>query len=227
MTIAVLADFDRTVTEIDASFTVLEGFASGGWREIECDALGGKYTIKEALALQAGMVRGTRSAVDRYVLEKVRPREGFKDFALWCRQNGVHLEICSDGFGHTIPLLLGREGLEWIPWTSNDTWFEHDRMRIEFNHTAPGCPVNANCKCAHHDRLMKGYGAVVYVGDGSTDACVARRADILFARDWLAGYCRDEGIPFYPWDSWSEIKAHISGLLGPVGEERLPFPGIE
>jgi 2-hydroxy-3-keto-5-methylthiopentenyl-1-phosphate phosphatase len=213
MGIAVLADFDRTVTDNDASYAVLDGFAKGDWRRIEDDALAGRYTIKEALTLQVEMVRGRREDVDRYVLEKVHLRKGFKEFAELCRVRGVHLEICSDGFGHTIPLLLERDGMDWIRWTSNDTWFERDRMRIAFNHTAPLCPVNANCKCSHHDRLMKEHGAVVFVGDGGTDACVAGSADILFARDWLADHCRDERIHFHPWKEWSDVWEFISGLL--------------
>jgi len=213
MTMAVLADFDRTVTETDASYAVLEGFADPQWRRIEEDAYARKYTIREALRLQADLVRAGKAEADAHVLRNVMVRDGFPAFARLCRSEGVHLEICSDGFGHTIPLILERAGLGWIPWTSNRTWFEGDRMRIGFDHSREGCPVNANCKCSHLEHLEREHDRVVFVGDGLTDACVAARAKVLFARDHLAQYCDRQGIAYTLRESWDDIARYLRSTL--------------
>jgi 2-hydroxy-3-keto-5-methylthiopentenyl-1-phosphate phosphatase len=225
--VAVLADFDNTVTRMDASYAILNGFATGDWRRIETETYAGRYSIIEALTLQAGMVRGAPQAMDSLVRDSVLLRDGFKEFACECRKKGMHLEICSDGFGHTIPIVLEREGLEWIPWTSNRTWYEDGGLGIAFDHHRENCPINGNCKCDHYFRLKERFGTVVYVGDGGTDACVAERAEVLFARDWLAEYCSKERIKYIPWDSWSDVWEKMRSLLGPMGAERLPLPGVE
>ena len=210
MGLAILADFDGTVTETDASFAILDRFAVGDWKMVEEEAYAGRYTILQALRVQAGMVRGEPSEIDGYVLDTVQLRKGFAEFAGRCRDSGVHLEICSDGFGHTIPLILAREGLEWIPWTSNRTWYERGGMGISFDNIREGCPINANCKCSHYERLLSIYGKVLYVGDGGTDSCVAEKVSTLFARDWLASHCERKGIRFSPWSDWYGIWDDIS-----------------
>jgi 2-hydroxy-3-keto-5-methylthiopentenyl-1-phosphate phosphatase len=227
MGLAVLADFDKTVTLSDASYAILDGFASDDWRKVETEAYAGKYTIIEALTIQAGMVRGRPEEMDVLVRDTVDLREDFKGFASLCRENGIHLEICSDGFGHTIPLVLKREGLDWIPWTSNRTWYENGGLRIAFDHHQEYCPINGNCKCHHYARLKESYGTVIYVGDGGTDACVAGKAEILFARDWLAEYCSKERIGHIRWESWSEVWDRLCSLFGPMDPKGFPLPGVE
>jgi 2-hydroxy-3-keto-5-methylthiopentenyl-1-phosphate phosphatase len=216
MSIAVLADFDKTVTASDASYAILDNFASGEWRQVEAEAYTGRYTILEALTIQAAMVRGAPEEIDALVLETVSIREGFAEFADLCRSNDIHLEICSDGFAHTIPLVLGKEGLDWIPYSSNRTWYKEGGLAIAFDHHMPYCPINGNCKCHHYDRLMAHHDTVVYVGDGGTDACVAARAQVLYARDWLAHYCSGKGIAFTPWSEWSDVWKGVSRLFGPM-----------
>jgi len=227
MRIAVLADFDKTVTVRDASYAILDNFASEDWRRVESEAYSGKYTIMEALSLQAAMVRGTPEEIDALVRDSVHLRDGFAEFAKGCRRDGIHLEICSDGFAHTIPLVLEREGLEWIPYTSNRTWYENGGMGIAFDHHMPYCPINGNCKCHQYNRLRAGHDIVAYVGDGGTDACVAAKAQVLFARDWLADYCSGKGIDFTPWSDWSDVWRSISTLSGPVDSQGFSLPRVE
>ena len=39
---------------------------------------------------------------------------------------------------------------------------------------------------------------VVFVGDGTSDRHAARVADVLFAKEPLASWCRQEGVAHYP-----------------------------
>lgn len=56
---------------------------------------------------------------------------------------------------------------------------------------------------------------IVFIGDGLTDLEAAREADVLFARKGLRleQHCTENSIPFIPFESFSEIKEHIDGLL--------------
>ncbi|OYT46835.1 hypothetical protein B6U90_00110 [Thermoplasmatales archaeon ex4484_6] len=211
MRLAVLCDFDGTITTRDASYAILERFGEGDWRSIEERAYTHEITILEALKLQAGMVKVGEEEASAFLRENIGMREGFREFALGCREEGIHLEICSDGFGWTIEVLLEHWGLEWIPWTSNRTVPSENGWEIHFDHRREGCPINANCKCAHYERLKRENEQVIFIGDGTTDECVSRIADVVFARDRLLELCRRSGRVCIPWSDWRELREIIMG----------------
>ena len=209
MTLAILVDFDGTVTEIDSSYQMLERFSDNDWYAIEKEALEGRITILEALDRQAKLVYGDPLEIREHLVKTVSLRRGFREFHEYCKDHDIHLEICSDGFGFALGALLEEWGLEQIPWTSNPTYPSRSGMRIEFPYHREGCPINANCKCSHLERLTGSYDNVIFVGDGTTDVCVSRKASILFARDELANVCEKEGIPYHPWEGWDEILSFV------------------
>ncbi|MGA1848797.1 MAG: MtnX-like HAD-IB family phosphatase [Thermoplasmatota archaeon] len=213
MALGVMVDFDGTVTDVDASYRILERFANGDWLSVEQRAYAHEITILDALKVQAEMVRVSPEEAERYLLEEVKLREGFRDFAEWCRSHEVPLEICSDGFDFTIEMLLRNRGLDWIPYTSNRTVPSETGTTIEFPHHRPECPINANCKCSHLERMRERTGTVIFIGDGTTDECVSRKADILFARDKLLEICKTEGRECIPWEIWSEVLEEVQNIF--------------
>lgn len=213
MSLAVLTDFDGTVASTDASYAVLKEFADDDWVAVEKEALEYKITILEAVKIQAGMVKASPEDASKYLKENVELRPGFREFANWCRENDIYLEICSDGFGWTIEVLLEYWGLEWIPWTSNAIVPRKEGWQISFPYRKEGCPMNANCKCSHYDRLKERYDPVLFVGDGATDECVAKKADKVYARDRLLEVCRRDGLDCVPWDDWWRIRKEVEDLI--------------
>ncbi|MGA1793586.1 MAG: MtnX-like HAD-IB family phosphatase [Thermoplasmatota archaeon] len=212
MPIVVMVDFDGTIADRDASYEILDRYAVGDWFSIEKKAYAYEITILEALKLQAEMVRVSMEEAERFLKEKVSLRGGFIEFANWCRENGIPLEICSDGFDFTIEILLRHWGLEWIPYTSNRTVPSEHGTTIEFPYHREACPINANCKCSHLERLKGGSDIAIFIGDGTTDECVSRKADIVFARDKLLEICRREGRECIPWAEWSEVLANVKDI---------------
>lgn len=55
---------------------------------------------------------------------------------------------------------------------------------------------------------------IVFIGDGVSDLAAAREADVLFARRGLRleEYCRDHGIDYTPFDTFSDIKKEIEAI---------------
>jgi 2,3-diketo-5-methylthio-1-phosphopentane phosphatase len=219
----VMVDFDGTVTNVDASYKILERFADGDWYSVEEKAYSHEMTILEALKIQAGMIRVSPGEAESYLLGEVELREGFREFAEWCRSEGILLEICSDGFDFTIEMLLRNWGLDWIPFTSNRTIPSETGTTIEFPYHRPECPINANCKCYHLERMRESTGFIVFIGDGTTDECVSKNADVLFARDKLLEICRSEGVDCIPWDSWSGVLEKVKAIFSQSGEEGALF----
>ncbi|MFW3146832.1 MAG: MtnX-like HAD-IB family phosphatase [Thermoplasmatota archaeon] len=212
MGIGIMVDFDGTIAETDASYDILNRFAEGDWLSIEKKAYAHEITILEALRRQAVMVKAGPEKARRFLTENVNLRPGFTEFANYCRDFGIPLLICSDGFGWTIEVLLEHWGLEWIPWVSNRTFPDAKGWRIEFQHRREGCPVNANCKCSHLWKMRERVDKVVFVGDGTTDECVSKEADVVFARDKLMDLCRSNNIECIPWTTWKELLDRIREL---------------
>lgn len=212
MGIGIIVDFDGTITESDASYEILNRFSDGDWFSIEKRAYAREITILDALKQQAGMVKAGPERAERSLIENVKLRPGFAEFACYCRSSGIPLLICSDGFGWTIEVLLKYWGLDWIPWVSNRTFPDEKGWRIEFQHRREGCPLNANCKCSHLWKMRETADRIIYVGDGTTDECVSKEADILFARDKLLDLCRANGIECIPWKSWRDVLEMVRSL---------------
>jgi 2-hydroxy-3-keto-5-methylthiopentenyl-1-phosphate phosphatase len=59
---------------------------------------------------------------------------------------------------------------------------------------------------------------VALVGNGASDLCAARVADLVLARDTLAALCRAEGIPHVAWRDLAEVRAALgTAVAGDLG----------
>jgi 2-hydroxy-3-keto-5-methylthiopentenyl-1-phosphate phosphatase len=54
---------------------------------------------------------------------------------------------------------------------------------------------------------------VLFIGDGTTDECVAKKADIVFARDRLFEICKRDGIECIEWGRWEEIAEAVKDII--------------
>ena len=59
--------------------------------------------------------------------------------------------------------------------------------------------------------IMSKYSGVetIAIGDSVTDITMARRADLVFARDRLIDYLQSENQPYIPWDNFFEIREYL------------------
>ena len=58
--------------------------------------------------------------------------------------------------------------------------------------------------------MLDGGTPVTFVGDGISDRCAALAADRVFARDWLAAWLDEQGVPYEPWDDFDELARTIA-----------------
>ena len=59
--------------------------------------------------------------------------------------------------------------------------------------------------------IMAKYSGVktIAIGDSVTDITMARRADLVFARDRLIDYLQAINQPYIPWDNFFEIREYL------------------
>jgi 2-hydroxy-3-keto-5-methylthiopentenyl-1-phosphate phosphatase len=55
---------------------------------------------------------------------------------------------------------------------------------------------------------------LVYIGEGYSDRCPAAYADVVFAKDALQTYCREENISYIPYRSFHDVRRSMELLAG-------------
>ena len=53
---------------------------------------------------------------------------------------------------------------------------------------------------------------IIFIGDSITDLNASKCADLVFARDALCGYLREENIEFIEWKDFEDIKSKLQAI---------------
>jgi 2-hydroxy-3-keto-5-methylthiopentenyl-1-phosphate phosphatase len=182
----VITDFDGTLSLTDVGYEVLLKFSRQGWDDIDRDYCEGRIGSKEAYGRICAILGGTREDMLQFVAENTVIDPHFKEFYAFCRKNGIDVRVVSDGLDFYIDFILRRHGLSDIPFFCNVMTFDDGKPRsIEFPHANETCNKCGTCKSSILESCRAGYGKIVYVGDGYSDLCPARKADLVFAKGIL------------------------------------------
>jgi 2-hydroxy-3-keto-5-methylthiopentenyl-1-phosphate phosphatase len=208
--IAVLCDFDGTITDIDTAEFVLDMFAQGDWRAIEALFERGEITLEECLKRQFSLVRVSKKEILNALKGAATLRPGFEEFAKYCKNHGIPLVIISAGLDFVIKHFLKVKDLKnlatvYMPKTKVAA------SGIEFKFPRHYYTSSVNFK----QDLVKRYKSqgfrVILVGDGSADFPAAKEANFAFAisGSTLEKRCEKEKIPHRSVNSFLEVLESI------------------
>ncbi len=204
----VLVDFDGTITERDADFVIADSMLGGEAQRVygpivaayEQLHIGLRDYFERMLALLP---------MDRELIEDhlggVVIRPGVHELVAWCAAASVDLEIVTEGLDLYVCPLLQRAGLADVPLSCNRAQPRAGGYRIVAPHDSESCERCLNCKGARVRRAQRAGQAVAIVGDGASDLCAARCADLVLARDGLRRHCERENIDHLAWDSFADV----------------------
>ena len=197
--LTVVLDWDGTVTERDSLWMLLEEFGDQEVFERVESALGETMTLREVIEAEFETVRAPFDEVLAWMLEHVRVRRGFREFA-----EAHEPLILSSSFVETIEPLLAREGAR-LQVLANRVEPRPDGWRVLWRDGTTCEHCNESCKRGG----LPADGPVVFVGDGYSDRCAALAADRVFARDGLARYLDREGVAYEPFDDFVQLGAAL------------------
>jgi 2-hydroxy-3-keto-5-methylthiopentenyl-1-phosphate phosphatase len=214
----IFIDFDGTISVKDTGIAVIDALELEEAWEIEHQWRRGEIDSMECLTRQWEMVDLPRGAIYR-MIDSFALDEGFNDLAEAAIQIGAGLVVVSDGLDFYVDRMLGRLGWEicpgeqvinrprhCIPRFANHGRVTDHGVEISFPHQSPDCDQCGNCKTAHLQRLRPHFSRLIYIGDGHSDLCAARFADLVFAKDALAEDFAQSGRPFVNFQSLTEIN---------------------
>jgi 2-hydroxy-3-keto-5-methylthiopentenyl-1-phosphate phosphatase len=190
-----VVDWDGTVTATDSLWIVLGRFGDPEiFAQVEGKLVKGAISYRELMEIEFATVRAPLEDVVAHLVEHARLGPGFHELA-----ETYEPLVLSSGFEQLIRPLLAREGIE-LDVLANRIDPRPDGWRVLWRDETT---------CDHcGDRCKRGglpTGDVVYVGDGYSDRCAALAARRVFARDGLADYLRDEGVPFEPFEDFYDV----------------------
>ncbi len=212
-------DFDGTITRNDVGDLIFRELGGEGYEVLVQDYLDGKigareYWIRECE--RAGIVK--REAMEE-IIDQQDIDPTFMDFANFCNSRNLKFFILSDGFDFYIERILKRFGLEDVRFYSNRLEFQAVDgtglffLTPVFPYADEDCPHCANCKRNHLLTLSSDDDIIVYIGDGYSDRCPAKYADIVFAKRDLIRYCREENISYFEYQNFRDVIDRLEKIL--------------
>ncbi len=202
-------DFDGTLALEDTVDALLTKYAPPAWQAVEAEWLAGRITAVECMQQQIRMVDADRVALEHFFRTTVLDQS----FLPFYRHVSALAEVAivSDGLDHVISVAMRNAGFPKIPVVANQLIFKPRGIDIAFPHRIPECIAgNGVCKCAVARKLSGEFeGPVVLVGDGNSDACLAGRADVVFAKSRLLAHCKQQGIAHTPFETFADVLAVV------------------
>ncbi|HEV2120720.1 MAG TPA: HAD-IB family phosphatase [Candidatus Bathyarchaeia archaeon] len=210
MKLAVLSDFDGTVTLNDTFQNVVEKLGQGDWRAVDDQYVRGEITLDECLRRQGGMVRASKSQILKELDQVTKFRSGFDNLAEYCQTHHYPLVVVSAGLDFVIKHFLTRENLmdkvELFAATAKcmPTGIKFDFLKLKDKRSI-----------SFKDDIVRYYRtkaeAVAYIGDGRWDLQALRNADLRFAikNSKLAELCKEQEIQTTTVANFTEVVTSL------------------
>ncbi|MBR1681711.1 MtnX-like HAD-IB family phosphatase [bacterium] len=161
----------------------------------------GKITSQENAIKQVDLISEISPQQLDDFINTVEIDDYFLEFLKYIQSKNINFTIVSDGFDLFIEKTLEKYNINNIPYYANHIIYENNRFKIEFPYHNEKCDLGAGmCKC---NKVKE--KEFCYIGDGTSDLCIARKADLLFATKNLKKYCEKNLINHYPFKSFSNI----------------------
>jgi 2-hydroxy-3-keto-5-methylthiopentenyl-1-phosphate phosphatase len=208
--IALISDFDGTLTTRDSLELLLDEFVDDDWTEYERMYEKGEITGSEALEREIAMLNISLQETIEFLQDKIPLVEGFAELYQYCTDNEVPFRVVSCNFEQIIRPLLSQNGYQNIPLLSNHLVERNGKLFI-----SPGEPAHPECRDCHHCKMLTvrnlrrdGY-FTIYLGDGHTDRCAAWEADVVFAKSRLQRAFDKDGLKYYDLKSIGDVLSFL------------------
>ena len=215
--VRVFCDFDGTVSPVDIGNRFFRTYVGEQAQVIVQGYLNGTATARECLTRECAAVRNVTVAEFESFLQQFSIDPHFKSFVDFCDERQIPLTILSDGLDFYVGRFLARHGLDRLPWFANHVEFvttsEGTSLEVSFPHADAECDFCGNCKRNHILTQSADEDVIVYVGDGISDRCPVKFADIVFAKKSLIKYCQEQNISYHAFEDFSEVHARLAGIL--------------
>jgi len=201
--VLIVLDYDGTVTTHECNEIALTAAVGDAWRPFEEMVHRGEIGHAECFDRQVQLVDVPREAFFSGLVDAAEPAPGLREFLAVAAAGGARVVVLSAGFREAIEAVWLRDGLPPVEIVASElVGADGDGggppYRIGFSPQLGDCERCGPESCkAIVLRARRRPGDVVWVfGDGDSDFCPAREADLVFARGRLAELADEAGLPW-------------------------------
>ncbi|HTY36356.1 MAG TPA: MtnX-like HAD-IB family phosphatase [Bacteroidota bacterium] len=213
----VYSDFDGTIAHDDVGSRLFQTFAGPRANEIVKQLLDGSISARECLIRESAAVDDAPLGELEKFVNQFSLDPSFAEFVEFCRHRSIPVVVLSDGLDFYVERLLKKHGLGDLPFFSNHLTLSGQdgatKLVPSFPHSDAECLTCGNCKRNHVLTRSGDDDVIVYIGDGISDRCPVRFADIVFAKGRLIRYCQDQNISYYEFRSFRDVQERMSLIL--------------
>ena len=214
----IFTDFDGTITDTD-SLVFLTRELGGGpelLAKVGQQLRANTMTLREGIATEMATIRAAFSVAETLLRAHIKVDPHFNAFVRWCHTRQIPLTVLSAGFHEIIELFVPAAEFPELEILAS---------RIEPCATGWRCRFrddsdygNDKARAIQQARAAGFY--TIFIGDGLSDRASAEVADEVFAKRYLAEYCRTRGIACHEFQSFADILRYfqISNLKFQIHE---------
>lgn len=200
---AIITDFDGTITTQDIGNALCFHFGTMK----KGASIVKDYDTKEDPSIWFnkffGPIKVTQEEFESIILSYAVVKKGFDKLVLFAKEHKIPFEIVSGGLDIYIKPILKKHNLPPLPMYCVRGVLTPKGIKVDFPDypTTPLDDFKAQRVKYYQD---KGY-TTVFLGDGLVDLEAAKRADILFATDYLAELCDKNNIPYKEFKDFTKL----------------------
>ncbi|MHC0038648.1 2-hydroxy-3-keto-5-methylthiopentenyl-1-phosphate phosphatase [Pseudoneobacillus sp. C159] len=214
--IVIYCDFDGTITEKDNIIAIMKEFAPPQWEELKEDILGQKISIQEGVGkLFRLLPTSLKNDIIQFTVKHAKVRMGFRELLAFAKQVDIPFYIVSGGIDFFVDPILAPYGpVSDIYYNRAD--FSNEKMEILWPNACDeqcqnGCGC---CKPSVMRKVSQPNDFKIVIGDSITDLEVAKQADYVFAREFLAEKCGELAIKHHRFETFFDCIDEIKRLKG-------------
>jgi len=210
-------DYDGTITTRECNEVILQRFVGDAWRPLEAEAQADRMGHAEVFARQIRLIQAPRDQLIGALVAEAEPRPGLSGFLTELDARGGRPVIVSAGLREAIAAVWRRAELPPVELHASELMGGGPQggppYRLSFTDILGDCPRCGpkSCKGAALRAMRRPGERVLVFGDGASDVCPAREADLVFAHGHLAERCAAEGLAWRPLthfgDVWPQVDA--------------------
>jgi 2,3-diketo-5-methylthio-1-phosphopentane phosphatase len=215
--IRVFCDFDNTVSKQDVGEQFFRTFASEQANKSIHRFLNNEITIQEWLTELCAVIPSISLKEFQEFIDQFEIDDHFRDFIRFCKEQEIPVTILSDGLDAYVGRVLSNAGLKEIPFYANHAEFQNRNGRgtlvVSFPFLDAECHLCGNCKRNHLLTTSADEDLIVYIGDGYSDRCPVKYADVVFAKSQLIKHCQEQNITYSEFRNFSDVQAKLELLV--------------
>ncbi len=205
----VFFDFDNTISTCDVFDSMLPVFSRDDlWVSLEKEWEQGKIGSHKCLKDQMKGMVITKAQLDKY-LSAIRLDAYFTKLVKELSLKGIKVVILSDNFDYILKRIFCGHGIKNLKIYSNKLKFSGSRIIPEFPYRNKKCDICAHCKTKNLLANVSRDSIIIYVGDGRSDICPSRYADIVFAKDSLLRHFKENGFTCLAYKSLKDVYTYF------------------